>query len=199
MLTLYHSPMSRSTRVMALIQELGIEDKVEVRQVTVQRRDGSGGADPANPHPEGKVPCLVHDGVEIWESSAIMLYLCDMFPKAGFGVPVGDPLRGRFLSWLAWYGDVMEPVYNLQFASVDSPVLQATFRGVPELVDRLRTALEKAPYLVGDHYTAADLLVSSTYGWMPDSTPDVPIIRDWVARCLDRPAQKATMAADQAA
>jgi len=51
---------------------------------------GSGGADPANPHPEGKVPLLVHDGVGRYgESNAIMVYLTDLFPAPGFGDPSG--------------------------------------------------------------------------------------------------------------
>ncbi|MCY0152754.1 glutathione S-transferase [Hoeflea alexandrii] len=85
MLTLYHSPQTRSSRIIRLLIELGVLDQVDVRIVTVTRQDGSGGADPSNPHPEGKVPLLVHDGVELWESNAIIVYLTDLFAEKGLG------------------------------------------------------------------------------------------------------------------
>lgn len=188
MLTLYHAYHSRSTRVVQLLEELGARDKVDIRPVVVARRDGSGGPDAANPHPEGKVPLLVHDGEVIRESSAIMVYLCEIFPEAGLAPMPGAPGRGPFLSWMAWYGDVMEPVYVHQFAGLEHPLLQTTFRGLPEVQAALAHALEHQPYLLGERFSAADILISSTFAWMPDATPDVPQIRDWVKRCLDRPA-----------
>lgn len=193
MLTLYHAPQSRSSRIIRLLVELGILDQIDIRIVTVVRNDGSGGADPANPHPEGKVPVLVHDGVEIWESNAIILYLTDLFPDAGLGRSVGHSDRGSYLSWLAWYGGVLEPVVIFEAAGLSHPLLDATFRGVPEAVARLTGQLEKTPYLLGDRFSAADLLVVSPYVWLPQATPDVPVIRDWIARCQARPsAQQAT-------
>lgn len=190
MLTLYHSPSTRASRILWLIAELGIWDQIDIRQVGIRRQDGSGGQDPANPHPEGKVPLLVDDGVEIWESSAIILYLTDMFPKAGIGPLPGDTLRGRYLSWLAWYGDVVEPVLVFTMAQLSHPMVTATFRGMPEMNARLIKALEDSPYLVGDSFTAADLLLASVYGWMPQVTPDSDGVRDWLARCTARPAMQ---------
>lgn len=199
MLTLYHAPNSRSSRIIRLIMELGILDKVDIRIVDVARNDGSGGADPANPHPEGKVPLLVHDGVAIRESNAIILYLTDMFPAAGFGRSVGEPDRGSYLSWLAWYGNVVEPVIVFQAAGLSHPFLDTTFRGVPEVVAQLTAQLKKTPFLMGDQFSAADLLVVSPYVWFPQATPDVPIIHDWIARCQARPSAQATAEFDQAA
>jgi Glutathione S-transferase len=188
MLTLYHAPMSRSSRIVHLIEEMGIGDKVDIRIVTIPRADGSGGRDPSNPHGEGKVPLLVHDGVEIRETNAIMLYLTDLFPEKGLGIPVGDPRRGAYLSWLAWYGNVLEPVVVLDYAQVSHPALTATFRGVPEAIAHLEKGLSQSPYLLGDSYTAADLICASPYLWFPDITPDSPVIRAWIERCKNRAA-----------
>jgi glutathione S-transferase len=186
MMTLYHSPMCRSTRLVALVDELGAADHVTVERVRIDR-EGSG-ADPRNPHPEGKVPCLVHDDVEIWESTAIALYLTELFPEAGMAIPVGDPQRGRFLSWLAWYGDVLEPLVVMQVAGIEHPTVRLTWRGMDEVAARLRTALAEGEYLCGDSYTAADLIISSTFAWRPELTPDDPGTKAWVQRCLARPA-----------
>ena len=196
MMTLYHAPMSRSTRLVQLVDELGALDRVEIRRVDIVRYDGSGRTDRKNPHPEGKVPCLVHDEVEIWESVAIAQYLAETFPEAGLEVPAGDPLRGRYLSWLAWYGDVLEPVVILATNGIDSPELRRNFRWLPEAEARLKAALVDQAWLVGDRYTAADLIVASTFGWKPDLTPADPVIRDWVTRCLTRPSVARTWGRD---
>lgn len=188
MLTLYHAPQSRSSSIVLLLEELGITDRISLRQVTIPRNDGSGGRDPANPHPEGKVPLLVDGDVAIRERGAIILYLTDMFPEAGLAPVVGDAKRGAYLSWLAWYGSVFEPVFIFRMMEIDNPVLHATFRSMTEAVAALETALADTPYLMGDAYSAADLLVSSPFTWMPEMTPDSPKIRDWIARCQDRPA-----------
>ncbi|NDV52342.1 MULTISPECIES: glutathione S-transferase family protein [unclassified Salipiger] len=188
MLTLYHAPRSRSTRIVQLIRDMSIEEDVDLRIVQIPRQDGSGGRDPDNPHPEGKVPTLVHDGALIRESNAVMLYLTDLYPESPMGRPVGHPSRGAYLSWLAWYGNVFEPVYVLQVAGVSHPITQVTFRDVPEAVARLSEALAEKDWLVDDQISAADLLVASTYGWFHDLVPDDPRIKDWVARCLSRPA-----------
>ncbi|MEP0068744.1 glutathione S-transferase family protein [Pyruvatibacter sp.] len=190
MLTLYHSPNSRSSRIIRLIDELNVWNEIDVQIVGVARNDGTGGHDPKNPHPEGKVPLLVHDGVEIWESNAIILYLTDLFPKTEMGPGVGDPQRGRYLSWLAWYGNVVEPVVAIGVANLSHPVLDGTFRGMPEMIARLAGALESTPFLMGESFTAADLLLVSTFTWSPDAAPDNQAIKEWINRCEARPSAK---------
>ncbi|MCX7287434.1 MAG: glutathione S-transferase family protein [Rhodobacterales bacterium] len=199
MLTLIHAPQSRSSGVIQLLDELGSLDQVAVQTVTVRRlRSGTGAADPANPHPEGKVPLLIHDGAMIRERNAIMLYLTELFPAAGMGIPPGDPQRGTFLSWLAYYGNVMEPVFIGQFVGITHPAYHDVFRGMAEVTATLQTAVERGPWLMGDRYTAVDLLISGVFAWAPDAVPDVPAIRDWVARCQARPSVARTQAFDTA-
>lgn len=188
MLTLYHAPQSRSTAMITLLEELGAREAVTVVPVTIRRQDGSGAADPANPHPEGKVPYLVHDGEGIRERAAIVAYLTELFPQAGLGPQPGEPGRGSYLAWLAWYQGVMEPAYLMSILGGENEAMRYQFHGVEGCVATLRATLDRQPYLLGDRFSAADLLVSSPYGWMPQITPDVPSIRDWVARCLSRPS-----------
>jgi glutathione S-transferase len=197
MLTLIHAPHSRASSVIQLLDELGALDKVAVQSVTIRRlRSGTGEIDPTNPHPEGKVPLLIHDGVMIRERNAIMLHLTELFPEAGMGVAPGSPERGAFLSWLAYYGNVMEPVFIAQFTKVESPAYHATFRGVAEVTATLKTALDNGPYLMGDRFTAADLLITGVFSWAPEAIPDVAVIRDWIARCQARPSVARTQAFD---
>lgn len=53
---------------------------------------------------------------------------------------------------------------------------------------RLENALKDSPYLMGEHYSAADLLLHSPFAWYPAATPDSAVIKDWVERCGARPS-----------
>lgn len=196
MLTLFHSPESRSTAVLALIEEMGIRDRVEVRTVTIPRQDGSGARDPANPHPEGKVPALLHDGVLITERGAIILHLTSLFPDSGMAPRVGTPDWGVFAMWMAWYHGVQEPTFIMEAGNISHPWLTAAVRDHQTAVARLRAALEAGPWIMGDRYSAADLLLHGPYAWFPAATPDDPLVRDWVARCQAREANVAVRAED---
>ena len=199
MLTLFHAPQSRSSTILALIDEMGIGEKVRIVDVTIARMDGTGRRDPANPHPEGEAPALQHDGSVITERGAVILTLTTLFPDSGLAPKPGTALWSEYLTWLFWYGSVMEPVLIQAAAGVSHPYLQAAIRGVPEVTARLAKALEHRPYLLGDTISAADLLVQSPYAWFKDAMPDVPVIRDWVARCQARPSVVRTKARDAAA
>ena len=192
MLTFYHAPNSRSTSIRQLILELGVAGKVKTVEVTIPRQDGSGARDPKNPHPEGKVPYLTDGEDHVRERAAIILYLTDRFPEAGLGRPVGDAQRGRYLSWLIWYQGVLEPVTILNWAKLDHPAVKASLRDYDTALQRLDEVLGRQPYLLGDDFSAADLLCAGPFAWFGDQMPATPAIRDWVARCMDRPAVRET-------
>jgi glutathione S-transferase len=188
MLTLFHSPESRSVTIMSLIEEMGIADRIDLRVVAIPRMDGSGGRDPSNPHPEGKVPALVHDGRVITERAAIILHLTALFPDSRLAPRVGTPDWGAFAGWLAWYQGVLEPVVILEGAGVTHPWLTAAIRDHKTAAARLRAALEKGPWIMGETFSAVDILLHGPYAWFREATPDDPLIRDWVERCMARPA-----------
>lgn len=189
MLTLFYAPLSRSSRIMTLIEELGIADKVDARRVDIVRFDGSGRRDPANAHPEGKVPLLIHDGAEIWESTAIALYLTELFPEAGLGRAIGHKERGALLSWLAWYGDVVEPLVVLKRVNLPLDPVRSAWRGFAEMHARIDVALaDGREYLMKGGYSVADLIVASTFLWDPSSAPTSDKAQAWIKRCQARPA-----------
>lgn len=196
MLTLYHAPFSRSTRVVQLVHALNAQDKVQIRPTEVPRADGTGKADPENPHPDGKVPLLSHDAAAIRESDAIMIHLTNLFPDAGLAPRSGTPAHGEFLAWMAWYGNVMEPVIVTKLAEVSHPYLQTAYRDWETVVDTLTKALEGKTWLVGERFSAADIIVVSVFNWLPDLLPDVQVIRDWVARCQSQPSHKTALEYD---
>jgi glutathione S-transferase len=198
MLTLFHAPQSRSSRIIWLLEELGA--KYEIAYTNIPRMDGSGAVDAANPHPDKKVPALVHDGALVTESIAIMLYLTDLHPEAGLAPRVGDPQRGAYLSWLAYYAGVAEPVVIFEAAKVsDNTALVRSFRGRAELDARISGALEKSEYLLGDRFTAADLLFASVGQWFRAGLPPGERVDRYLATCNSRPALARAQAKDKPA
>lgn len=197
MLTLFHAPTSRSTRIVMLIDEMQIWDKIEIRKVDIIFRDGTGRIDPANPHPEGKVPALLHDGTLITESGAIMLYLTALFPEAGLAPKPGTSRRGEYLTWLFWYQGVQEPVMMAEMMGIAHPGFARNFRGLAEIAARLHKALESGPWLCGE-FSAADMLCASAFTFMPQLMPDDPLVRDWVARYAARASLAHAKAYDEA-
>ena len=183
--TLYHSPHSRSSRVIAQLMQLGKLDAVEVVVVEVVRNDGTGRHDAQNPHPEGKVPFLVTDaGTSVRESAAIMMYLDELFDYPLSPRP-GQPERGSFLSWMAYYGGVVEPAMVAHFTGLEHPALVGTFRTLTEVGAELERALQGQDFLLGDSLSIADILLASAFQWAPNLTPDIPVVQAWVQRVAD--------------
>jgi glutathione S-transferase len=195
MLTLHHAPQSRSSRILWLLEEVGATYRIAL--TNIPRPDGSGASDPKNPHPDKKVPALVDDGVLVTESAAIVLYLTDKFPAAGVGPVVGDPLRGPYLSWLAYYAGVMEPVATIEFAGLaDNPAVMRTFRGRAEMNERVLSALRAGPWVLGERFSGADILVASMGQFIRTLLPPGDVVDAYLARAAARPALARARAKD---
>jgi glutathione S-transferase len=188
MITLFHAPNSRSSRFIFLLEELGAP--YEIKIVGIRRASGSGARDPSNPHPHGKTPAILDDGVLVFESSAIALYLTDRFPKAGIGPEVGDPLRGAYVSWLAYYAGVMEPAWVSQFLKHDVPRGTAGWVNATEMMEFVNAALAKGPYILGETFSAVDILIATTFALFMGSPllPKTDLLDSYVKRVLERPA-----------
>ncbi|MBP2236938.1 glutathione S-transferase [Sinorhizobium kostiense] len=185
MLTLIHAPMSRSSRIIWLLEELGAE--YEIRYVDIRRRDGSGRPDENNPHPHKQVPALLHDGVLIWESAAVVQYLTDLYPDSSLGRPPGHPERGAYLSWLAYYGGVIEPAAHAHFSGVTASE-PSYARLYTEMCAHVIDVLSRQSYLLGEKISAADLLLASALQWMRKILPESEIVDRYLAVVTDRPA-----------
>jgi glutathione S-transferase len=187
MITLFHRPKTRSSRFLFLLEEL--DAPYQIRLVTTRVRDG-GQVDPANPHPHGKVPTISDEGVVVFESPAIALYLTDKFPKNRLGPLVGDPLRGPYLSWLAYYGGEFEPSIMSKFMKVEVPRGTAGWVAVEEMMPVLLTRLARAPYLLGDNFSAVDVLFGTSFALFAQSDlmPKSPVLDAYVQRIVTRPA-----------
>jgi glutathione S-transferase len=195
MITLYHRPKTRSTRFIFLLEELGAP--YQIKLVTTRTREG-GAVDPANPHPHGKVPAISDDGVLVFESAAIALYLTDKFPQAGVGPRIGDPTRGPYLSWLAYYAGVLEPAILSKFMNTEVPRGTAGWVPAEESLAVIIGQLSKGPFLLGERFSAADVLYGTSFALFAKSPllPSSPVIDGYVERVVGRPAFARAQARD---
>lgn len=194
MITLFHAPQSRSSRMIWLLEELAIP--YEIQPVSIFRpMTGEGKADPANPHPDKRVPAIVHDGALLAESVAIVLYLLDTFPEAQLAPAPGDPRRGDYLTWMAWYVAELEPALfaGLSGELAGSPQKR---RGYDIVISRLRAGLARGPYMMGDRFTGADLLISSALAFGRHAFPADDAFDAYIERCQSRPAAIRGLALD---
>jgi glutathione S-transferase len=195
MITLYHSPRSRSSRMIWLLEELGIP--YEIRQVSIFRpMSGEGVPDPINVHPDKRVPAIVHNGETVAESVAITLYLTDAFPEAGLGPVAGEAGRGAYLTWLAWYAAEMEPaMFAAMGGELDGNAMKR--RSYDAMIARLEGALATDPYLMGESFTGADLLISSAISFARQAFPESAVLDAYAERCKARPAMLRAIPLDE--
>jgi glutathione S-transferase len=188
MLTLFHAPRSRSTRFIFLLEEIRVP--YEIKVVNIRRSDGSGAVDPDNPHPLGKAPALIHDGVIVFESPAITLYLTDTFPAAGLGPQAVDKGRGAYLSLLSYYSGVLEPAFVSKFLDTPVPRGAAGWAPVEEALAYIEGLLAAGPFLLGQEFSAVDILYGTTFAMFKNAPilPRSPIIADYADRVVARPA-----------
>jgi glutathione S-transferase len=196
MITLYHAPRSRSSRIIWLLEELAVPYRIHPVSI-FRAMTGTGSGDRANPHPDKQVPAIEHDGILVAESVAIVLYLTDAFPQAGLGPVIGDPRRGDYLTWFAWYAAAMEPA---MFAAMGGELAGAPLkqRNHDAVVKRLEDALARGPYLLGETFSGADLLVGSAINFARQAFPESAALDAYAARCKARPAALRAIDLDEA-
>ena len=197
MITLFHRPETRSTRFIFLLEEL--EAPYQIRLVTTRARDGSGAADPANPHPHGKVPAISDDGIVVFESPAIALYLTDKFPRHQLGPVVGQRERGAYLSWLSYYTGVLEPAFMSKFMNVEVPRATAGWVPVVEAMSAVMAVLAAGPYMLGERFSAVDVLYGTTFAMFAQHPmlPKSVLLDEYVKRIVTRPAFVRAQARDR--
>ncbi len=187
-ITLYHAPNSRSSATLLLLEELGAPYDLHVlnMQTGEQRKPAYLAVNPM-----GKVPAIRHGDALVTEQVAVYIYLADLFPEAGLAPPIGDPLRGPYLRWLVFYGSSFEPAM-VDHALKREPGRPATmpYGDFDTMLNTLLNQLEKGPYILGERFSAADLLWGATLtlmtGWK--LVPDLPVIRACVERHNARPS-----------
>ena len=201
----YHSPNTRSAGTRILLEELGAPHELKVINMKAgdQRK-----ADYLAINPMGKVPAIRHGDALITEQVAVFLYLADLFPKAGLAPAIGDPLRGPYLRWMVYYGSCFEPaVVDKALKREPAPPTMCPYGDFDTMLNTLVDVLSVGPYVLGERFSAVDLLWGTALTWMTGFklVPDLPVIMDYIGRINVRPsvvkvrALDATLVASQTA
>jgi glutathione S-transferase len=194
----YHAPHSRSASILWLLEELGAKRETKLLNLKKgeHKQDWF-----LKINPMGKVPAITHGGVPVTEAPAIAMYLADALPDAKLAPAVTDTARGTYLRWLVYNSACVEPAIidrALKRESGDPGMLP--YGNSATTIDTLAGALAKGPYILGETFSAADVIIGSGVRWMLQFKllPDRPEFVDYVERLKTRPALLRAMAMDEA-
>jgi len=197
-LTLYHASPSRSSIILWMLEEIG--QPYDIKLLSLSKGENLK-PDYLAINPMGKVPALRHGDAVITEGAAICSYLADEFPDKKLNVPVGTPARGVYLKWLFFGPSVIEPAMtDRAFPRKESPrAASVGWRDFDTVLQIVSNALAKGPYLMGEQFTAADIVIGSglRYGMMFKLIPECQEFQEYVGRITARPAAQRAQAKDK--
>ncbi len=194
---LYWAPRTRASRVAWMLEELGVD--YERVPVTLGDPDGLDDPDFRSASPMGKVPAVADGDVHVADSAAVCLYLADRYGAGRLAPAVDDPLRGRYLYWMTFTPGVLEPSMAEKASGWKTNPRQHGWGDFESMIRTLEDGLVPGPWLLGESFTAADVMVGSScvflrmFGMLPES----PLIEAYADRCLARPAYKRALAFDE--
>ena len=197
MITLYHIAPSRSSIILWMLEE--IDHPFQVKVLDSKAGDNQQSAYLAI-NPMGKVPAIEHNGQIITESGAIATYLADIFPEAKLNIPLHDPRRGHYLKWIFFNAGCLEPaLIDKMFNRPDVMQAAAGWGNFELVLDVMSKAVEHNTFLLGDTFSAADIVLGSGIRWgmMFKAIPERPEYVAYVKRLEARPALQRAIAKDQ--
>jgi glutathione S-transferase len=197
-LTFYHSPNTRSSGALILLEELGAPFELHVLNMKAgeQRQPAYLAVNPL-----GKVPAVTHGEALITEQVAIFLYLADLFPQAKLAPALDDPQRGPYLRWLIYYAAAFEPaVVDRAMKREPAPAAMSPYGDYDTMLKTLTAQLAKGPYILGERFSAADILWGTALSWttMFKLVPEGPVITAYIERINARPSIAKVRAQDAA-
>ncbi|MGB0411410.1 MAG: glutathione S-transferase family protein [Pikeienuella sp.] len=150
-------------------------------------------------NPNGLVPVLKDGDLIMWESAAILRYLCARYGKAPFW-PNDPGERARLDMWAEWGKNTFGPVFNYQVfvPSIRTPPSQRDHAAIARAVEAtkplarmLDERIGEGPYLAGEHFTFADIIGGNLlyrYFTHEFDRAETPNLRAYYDRLCERPA-----------
>ena len=197
-LKIYGTAASRAARPLWVAEELGL---VFVHIPVLYLGGATKTPEFLAINPNGRIPVVDDDGVQVWESMACALYLAERFKPAGQPSLAAETHaeQAEILRWSFWA--VTECEKEALSFLMHSQLMPAA-RRKPQLADeaqrRLRVPLrvlelhlQTRPYLAGERFTVADVCVASVLAWVETAQALMaacPHVAEWLQRCLGRPA-----------
>ena len=207
-LTFYFAPMSTASITEAVLAELGIPFDLVKLNISVGETKKP---EFLKINPNGRVPAIVHEGVAIWESSAITMYLGEVFGVDKKLYPALGPKRGEAMKWIAWSNVTLAEPASRLFASLpleaqgdaetnsqealvpemkSSVIMEKAKADLVDCLSILNEGLEGRSFLIGE-YSLADTHLQGIVGWIEALGIDLksfPNVTEWLKHCYERPA-----------
>ena len=189
-ITLFHAPQSRSSGALALLEELHAPYSIHALDMKAGEQRQSAYL---SVNPMGKVPAILHGDALVTEQVAIGIYLADLFPEAGITPALGEALRGPYLRWYVFYAACFEPaLVDKAMKREPGPTAMVPYGDLATTLNVVTAQLSKGPWLLGERFTAADVLWGTALTWMTGFglVEAVPPIKSYVDRWNTRPSVK---------
>jgi glutathione S-transferase len=186
-ITLYHHPWSRASGVVWMLEETGVD--YELRWVDIMA-----GAHKTPEflklNPMGKLPVLVDGAALVTETAAIGLYLADRYAAGRLAPALDDPARGTYLRWALFSPSVIEPAAAAQPSGGKFNPGAVGWGTYEAMLDATEAAIGSGPYLLGERFTMADVILGGTLRFMLNfkMVEPRPAFTDYVKRLDERPA-----------
>lgn len=183
---LYHMPQTRGGTTLWMNEELG--DVCTIKLLNLRNGEGRT-KEFLRINPMGKVPALVHKGVIVTEAAAICAYLADAFPANGLSPALSDPRRGSYYRWMFFAPSCIEPMMLDKLGKVARENATAAGHGDYERVmASVHLALSNGPYLLGESFSAADVVFGSTlnFATLFGAIPNEGLVKAYVDRLKAR-------------
>lgn len=168
------APQDRSGRIRWALEELALPyelkilnwDKLEHKSAEYKKL-----------HPMGSVPVLIDGETQLFESSAILMYLADKYRKNTALAPeIESPARAEYLKWLMFGAGTLDPklvkVFDYQKLTDEKEKiskLDELYETFKTLFEKLDLDLSKNKFIAGNEFTAADIMVSQPLQWASET------------------------------
>jgi len=197
-ITLFWAPKTRASRALWMLEEAGVDYEIEHVDIRAENRSDSDVFRSASPM--GKVPALADGETVLAESAAICLYVADRYSAGTLAPALDDPLRGQYLYWTMFTPAVAEPAMAEKFSGAESNRSSHGWGDYDSMLATLEGGLASGPWILGDRFTAADVMVGSSVVFMRlfGILPESPSLNEYADRCLARPAYQAALAREEA-
>ncbi|MFC5523136.1 glutathione S-transferase family protein [Polaromonas jejuensis] len=179
---LYFNPKSRAAVAKWMLDECGAT--YEIVPIDLEKREHKTEAF-LKINPAGKLPALVDGEARLFENAAIGLYLAEKFLQAGLAPATGSPERGRFLSLMVYSTSQLEPSMGDHLMKLETPA-QRGWTDFETVKDVVETELGNGPYLFGEQFTLADIMIGAMFMWqrhwgIPSGRPKLEAYMDRLA------------------
>ena len=195
---LYWAPQTRSTRAVWMLEEAGVDYAIET--IDIRAEDRQDRVEFRAASPMGKVPAIRDGEVAMSESAAICLYVADRYSSGVLAPAADDSARGKFLYWMFFTPAVVEPAMAEKFSGAEPSPGRNGWGSFELMLQTLEHGLADKTWLLGQEFTAADVMVGSSVVFMRmfEMLPESPELNAYADRCLQRPAYQKALSLEQA-